>query len=187
MQKLLQEIKKKCFINKSLEEKIKENFKLITTKKNDVIQIDGNRAKYLFFIEKGIFHSFYYFNGKKKTSWFYSENQFVSSWISFYSQKPSEETIESLEDGILYKISYSDYQKLIKEFPEFNNFARTLSEEILVFLGTFIMGWSSLTAKEKYQLLLSYSPSIELRVKLVDIASFLGITKETLSRIRAGK
>ena len=102
-------------------------------------------------------------------------------------KKPSFEEIECLEDCILYQISYNNYQRLIADFPAFGNFARLLAEEMLAFLDEFSKGWSFLTAKEKYKLLLSYLPDIELRVKLGHIASFLGITQETLSRLRAQK
>ncbi|WP_196894952.1 Crp/Fnr family transcriptional regulator [Aureivirga marina] len=187
MENLLREIGKKCPINVELKERIQSDFKLVETKKKEILLEQGNIANHLYFIEKGVLHNYYFFKNKKVSSWFYAENRFVSSWYSFFSQKQSYEEIECLEDCVLYKISYQDYQKLIKDFPAFNNFARLLSEEIIVFFGEFSKGWAFLTAKEKYDLLLSYSPTIELRIKLGFIASFIGVSQETLSRIRAGK
>ncbi|OHX64795.1 hypothetical protein NH26_22680 [Flammeovirga pacifica] len=144
-------------------------------------------AKYLYYIEKGALHNYYYHEGKQVSSWFYLEDQLITSWYSFYSQEPSFENIECLEDCTLYRISYSDYQLLIDEFPAFGNFARLLSEEMTAVLDYFSKSWSFLSAKEKYIMLDEYFPKIELRVKLGYIASFLGISQETLSRIRAGK
>lgn len=185
MQNLLQKISKKAFLSSELREKIVTEFEQIETKKGEIILNKGNKANYLYFIEKGILHNYYFHDGKQVSSWFYSENQFITSWFSFYSQNSSFESIECLEDCKLYRISYTNYQKLIADFPAFGNFARLLAEEILTLLDEFSKSWSFLTAKEKYELLLTYFPQIELRVKLGLIASFLGISQETLSRIRA--
>ncbi|WP_106793350.1 Crp/Fnr family transcriptional regulator [Aquimarina sp. Aq78] len=188
MQNLLQEISNRCFLDPELQQRILNDFELNKVIKGDKILIHGNKANNLYFIEKGILHSYYHHHdGKQISSWFYIENQFITSWYSFYAQKQSFEEIECLEDCVLYQISFGNYQKLIADFPAFGNFARLLAEEMLTFLDEFSKGWAFLTAKEKYQLLLSYFPDIELRVKLGYIASFLGISQETLSRLRAQK
>ncbi len=185
MQNLLQEISNRCFLGPELHQRIINDFKVNEVSKGTKILTHGNKANNLYFIEKGILHNYYYHDDKQVSSWFYTENQFITSWYSFYAQKQSFEEIECLEDCILYHISYNDYQKLIADFPAFGNFSRLLAEEMLTFLDEFSKGWSFLSAKDKYQSLLSYFPDIELRVKLGYIASFLGISQETLSRLRA--
>lgn len=166
-------------------ERLKTSFERKEISQGQLILSHGQKANHLYFIEKGVLHNYYFHDGKKVSSWFYKEAQFISSWHSFYGQKPSFEEIECLETGVIYQISYSEYQQLIADFPLFGNFARLLAEEMLIFLDEFNKGWSFLSAKEKYQTLLSYFPDIELRVKLGFIASFLGISQETLSRLRA--
>ncbi len=185
MQNLLQEISNRCFLSPELQQRITNDFEVKEVKRGEKILIQGNRANSLYFIEKGILHSYYYLDDKQISSWFYSEKHFITSWYSFYAQKQSFEEIECLEDGVLYQISHKDYQKLIADFPSFGNFARLLAEEMLTFIDEFSKGWSFLSAKEKYELLLHYFPDIELRVKLGYIASFLGVSQETLSRLRA--
>ncbi len=187
MQNLIQEISNRCYLTPELQQRILKDFECIEIKKKEKILAHGNTAKALYFIEKGILHSYYYHDDRQVSSWFYIENQFITSWYSFYTQKQSYEEIEGLEDCILYQISYNDYQKLIADFPAFGNFARLLAEEMLTFIDQFSKGWSFLTAKEKYQLLVTYIPNIELRVKLGYIASFLGISQATLSRMRGQK
>ncbi len=187
MQKLIQNISTRAYLSPELLVQIKSSFEFVEAKKGDKIQLEGNRTNYLYFIEKGILHNYYYQDGRKITSWFYAEDQFITAWYSFYSQKPSFEEIECLEDCTLYRIGYSNYQQLIADFPSFNNFARLLAEEMLAFLDNFSKGWSFLSAKEKYQLLKQYFPQVELRVKLGFIASFLGISQETFSRIRSAR
>ncbi|NLR89805.1 Crp/Fnr family transcriptional regulator [Flammeovirga agarivorans] len=184
---LLQKIGQKITIDQALELRIKEDFVKIETQKSEILLEANQRAKYLYYVEKGVLHNFYYHDGRQVSSWFYIEDMFITSWYSFYTQQPSFENIESLEDCTLYRISYEDYQKLIYDFPTFGNFARLLSEEILSILDQFSKSWSFLSAKEKYEILEEYFPKIEQRIKLGHIASFLGISQETLSRIRAGK
>ncbi|WP_298758277.1 Crp/Fnr family transcriptional regulator [uncultured Psychroserpens sp.] len=184
MQSLLQEISHKCFLSPELQQRITSDFEVKNVKKGEKILVQGNKANYLYFVNKGVLHNYYYYNGKQISSWFYNENLFITSWHSFYAQKPSFEEIECLEDCTLFQISYNDYQKLIADFPAFGNFARLLAEEMLTFIDEFSKGWSFLSAKDKYKLLLTYFPNIELRVKLGHIASFLGISQETFSRIR---
>ncbi len=187
MQSLLQELSQRCFLSPELQQRVRSCFEVKTIKKGEKILDQGHKANYLYFIEEGVLHTYYYHDGKQISSWFYAEHLFITSWHSFYGQKPSFESIECLEDGVLYQVSYDNYQKLIAEFPAFGNFARLLAEEMLTFLDEFSKGWSFLSAKEKYQLLLTYFSDIELRVKLGYIASFLGISQETLSRLRAEK
>jgi len=187
MQNLLRYIRTRCFVDADLRDRIRQNFEVIALPKGYKLLAQNRCARTLYFIEKGLIHNYYHHDGRLITSWFYAENQFVTAWYSFYAQKPSFEEIECLEDSIMYSISFDNYQKLIADFPAFSNFARLLAEENLSFLDHFSKGWSFLSAKEKYELLLSYFPDIELRVKLGQIASFLGISQETLSRIRARK
>ncbi|WP_299114095.1 Crp/Fnr family transcriptional regulator [uncultured Winogradskyella sp.] len=184
MQILLQEISKRCFLSPELQQRIKKCFEEKNVKKGEKILVQGNKANHLYFVKKGVLHNYYYHDGKQISSWFYNENLFITSWYSFYAQKSSFEEIECLENCTLFQISYKDYQKLIADFPAFGNFARLLAEEMLTFIDEFSKGWSFLSASEKYKLLLTYFPDIELRVKLGYIASFLGISQETLSRIR---
>lgn len=171
-------------ISMLLKERLSADFQQIGVDKGKVLLNVGSRADYLYFIEKGILHNYYYHNGKKITSWFYVEGQFITSWFSFYTRKGSFEEIEALENALLYRISYTDYQKIITDFPDFGNFARQLNEDMLVAIDLFSKSWSFLSAKERYELFQNYFPKTESRVKLGLIASFLGISQETLSRIR---
>ncbi|WP_044206645.1 Crp/Fnr family transcriptional regulator [Flammeovirga sp. OC4] len=187
MQNLLNTIETKIKLTPVLKTALETSFQKVMIQKGTVILEEDTTARFLYFIDKGVLHNYYYHDGKQISSWFYTENHFITAWYSFYAQQPSFEAIECLEDCELYRISYTDYQKLIKDFPEFNTFARLLSEEMLMIIDQISKNWSFLTAKQKYEVLQSYFPQIELRVKLGLIASFLGISQETLSRLRAQK
>lgn len=187
MQNLLQNIAARTYLSPEVKERITASFELVNLKKGEKLLSEHQRARYLYFVEKGLLHNYYHHDGRQISSWFYAENAFVTAWHSFYTQKPSYEGIECLEDCTLLRISHADYQTLIADFYTFGNFARLLAEEMLAFLDEFSKAWSFLSARDKYALLRQHFPSIELRVKLGLIASFLGISQETLSRIRAGK
>lgn len=187
MQNLLHYISTRCFVDNSLRERLENDFELIEVKQGHKLLEQEQRCQRLYFVEQGVVHNYYYHNGRKVTSWFYAENNFVTAWYSFYSQNASFEEMQCLDNCTLYATTYDKFQKLIADSPAFGNFARLLAEESLAFLDYFSKGWSFLTAKEKYELLLQYFPDIEQRVNLGHIASFLGISQETLSRIRGGK
>ena len=185
MQQLLQAISAKAFLTPDLMRQIEVYFEPVHHKKGDRILSERRRAGHLYFIDKGLLHTYYFHEEKQVSSWFYQEGYFITAWGSFYNQNPSFEEIECLEDCDLFRISYTNYQKLVADFPAFGNFGRLLAEEMLAFLDEFFKGWAFLSAKDKYRMLLDYFPDVGQRVKLGLIASFLGISQETLSRVRA--
>jgi CRP-like cAMP-binding protein len=95
------------------------------------------------------------------------ENDVIFSVESFLNQTPSYENIQTLEDSVLYYIEYTELQYLYNQCPEFNFIGRVVTE--------------------KYNFIMNHFPQIILRVPSKYIASYLGITEETLSRIRAFK
>lgn len=184
---LLDSIRTKIPLNSALEEAISTAFVQRTIPKRTALLREHQYCQHLYFLEQGTVRTFYYHEGKDISSWFYRSGMFLTSWYSFYGQTQSYEYIETLEDSVVYSIDYTQYQKLLEAFPLMERFGRLLAEEQMAFLDHFSKGYMFLTAKEKYQLLLSIFPDVELHVKLGHIASFLGISQETLSRIRARK
>ena len=152
--------------------------------KNHLLVRQDMVAHRLYFIVKGSARTFYYHDGKDVSSWIYREGQLVTSWSSFFTRSPSYESLEVTEDSILVSLSYEGLQELYQAHPKMQEFGRIMVEEQLVFLEYFYKGFFFMTAKEKYDLLLSIFPDITQRVNLGHIASFLGMSQETLSRIR---
>ncbi len=187
MRQLIEQIKTRCQVSPEMEQLISQYFVREEIAKNTFILSDGQLCRKLYFMDQGLVRTFYYHQDKEITSWFYSETNFFASWYSFYAQEPGYEYIETLEDCVVYAISYQKFQSLLAAFAEFQVFGRLLAEEQVSFIDMYSKGYMFLSAKDKYKLLTEYFPNIELRVKLGQIASFLGISQETLSRIRAGK
>lgn len=187
MEELITLLMQSVAVTKEAATIIAEHFDEEIIPKKTILLKEHQYCRKLYFIKKGIVRTFYYFQGNDVSSWFYSEGYFFTSWYSFYSQKPSLENIQALEETHTLSISYESYQKLINEYPAMERFGRLLAEEQLSFIDEYSKGYMFLTAKDRYKALIEYFPDIELRVKVSDIASVLGISRETLSRIRSEK
>jgi len=187
MNTLIKHIKTTLPVSESLEKALSEKFKPISPPKNTLILKEGQYCRKLYFLAQGTARTFYLQNGKDVTSWIYRDEQFFSSWFSFLRKEASFENIEVLEESVLYEISYDDLQSLYSEFPEFDRYGRLLIEDQFSFLDLYSKGYMFMTAKEKYNMLLSHFPDLPQRVNLGHIASLLGISQETLSRIRSQK
>jgi len=184
MEILLQHIRTRVQITKEIEEAILAAGEVKQLTKNDQLLESGRTARYLYFIGQGAARTYYYHNGKDVTSWIYGENFFVTAWKSFISQTPAHDYIELLEDSEVYAISREALNELYDTYPAMQKFGRLLVEEQIAFIDVFYKGFMFMSAREKYQLLLTQFPGVIQRVNLGYIASFLGITQETLSRIR---
>ncbi len=148
----------------------------------------GKTCKKLFYIEKGLARSYYYNDkGKDVTVWFFSDNNIMVSVESFFQQKPSLYHMELLEDSTLYYIDYQKLQQLFDQYHGIERFGRLLAIQLLTDVVEKLNAIQFQTAKERYHFLIEKYPDIAYRAPLGHIASYLGITQETLSRIRAGK
>lgn len=160
---------------------------LVTLKKaskGELIVTQGGICDQLFFIDKGFLRGFHYEKGKEITTWFGIENDFATSTYSFLSRKQGMEYIEAIEESILYIIRYNDLNALYERHPEFNYIGRLLIEKYYVDLMERTLCLQFQTAKESYDQLVAQHPDIHQRAPLGHIASYLGISQETLSRIR---
>lgn len=156
-------------------------------KKKNLLLEEGSVCERLYFIEKGLARAYYFWDEQEITSWFMQENDLIVSVYSFFSQKPSLEYIELLEDSTLISISNEDLQRLYKEFPEFNYFGRVLTQQYYVRSEERIISHRRHTAEKRYEALFNSNPGLFNRAQKNQIASYLGMSAETLSRIRRKK
>ncbi len=165
---------------------VKEKFIKKEFSKGDKIIEQGKVCKYLYFIEHGLARS-YYINekGKDITVWFFAENNVMTGVESFFQRKPSMYEMEFLENSIVYAISYQNLNLLFDKYHELERFGRLLSIRLLTEVVDKLIAMQFQSAKERYQFMINKFPNISYRAPLGHIASYLGITQETLSRIRA--
>lgn len=152
--------------------------------KGHILVKEDTICNYLYFIESGLTRTYYFKDGKDVTDWISAENDFACSVISFITRKPDRRIIELLEPSVLHVLSYNDTEKLCTAHHSIETFFRHLVGFGLVQLQQRFDNLHFKTALERYQILMETNPSFILRVPLGMIASYLGITQETLSRIR---
>jgi len=136
-------------------------------------------------IISGIFRYFYIDeNGQEVTALFVKENNFVLKMDSFLDQTPSPESIEAVTDGELLLLTRDDFLVVKESIPFFQATLAKIAADFLMEITNFNRSLIDLEAKEKYLAFMEKYPTILNRVKLSYIASFLGMTQSTLSRIR---
>jgi len=162
-------------------------FKTETYPKKHLLVKQGQTVYKLYFIIKGVAREFSLIDGKEVTNWITCENEFVTSFGSFISGKPSFQSIDLIEDSILLSISRKDLYSQYERFPDLERFARLVVEKYYCWLEELYLFQKYNSAKEKYDALLEFNPEFINRFPLHYIASLLGVSLETVSRIRAGK
>ncbi len=172
-------------ISQTLEREIHSVSKKVSLPKGHTLIDIGERCTSLFFIETGLVRGHYFDDGKEITNWFAQEEEFATCFYSFIAGKPAFEIIQTLEDCELTELNYTSLQKLYTHFPETERIGRIITENYYIKLEERILSLQFKTAKERYHKLVLSKPELLQRASLGQIASYLGITQETLSRIRA--
>lgn len=146
---------------------------------------EGNIARSLYFIESGLLRTYHLQNGKEINTYFACDEQFISTFSSFITQTGSFENLETIEDSVVYELSYQSLTELYEESSKFEKFGRILAEKNYLCILERTLSMQTKTAKEKYlSFIKDYDKKIILRVPQYQIASFLGIAPESLSRVR---
>lgn len=170
------------------DETVEELMKCVTLchfpKRYQLIQ-ENKFCKYAYFIEKGMTRSFWLVDGEEITTSFSCEGGIVFSMDELYYQKKSEEFVETLEEVEAYRIALTDLIRLFETNLEFCNWGRIIHQNEYRRLHRSHKERLTLPAKERYEEFQKQFPYVCQRTNLGFIASYLGITLSTLSRIRA--
>ncbi len=163
-------------------------FEPITFKKKKDLLVSGQVCDYLYFINKGCLRSFYIDSkGIEHIYQIRMDNSWISDLKSFFSQNPSKYNIEALEDSYLLRIPHERFEQLLIEIPRLERYFRILFQKAYINSLERLNATMWETAMDRYNEMLKENPEIFQRVPLVYIASYLGITPESLSRIRRQK
>ncbi|MEO6729819.1 MAG: Crp/Fnr family transcriptional regulator [Ferruginibacter sp.] len=152
-------------------------------KKNFLLKA-GHFCREICFVEKGLLRCFYINGESEVCSWFMKEGDIIISIESFFQQKESYESIQALEDCTLHYIEYAELNYIYQTFSEFNFIGRVLTEKYYQLWAAQLYALRMKQTPERYNWLLENHPGLVLRVPAKYLASYLGITEVTLSRIK---
>jgi CRP-like cAMP-binding protein len=164
---------------------IKSNTKEITVPKGEILLKAGKVETYAYFIKEGIVRAYTDTVNRQVTFWFGREGDAVLSLRSYIAQQKGYEDMETLEDCALYKLDISLLRDAFDTDIHLANFGRRLMEHEFLKAEERLISMQFKTAQERYGELLLTSPDLLQRVPLGHLASYLGITQASLSRIRS--
>lgn len=166
------------------EEDIIRNQNLIKSFVKDTILLaEGENARECYFVLKGCVRRYYIINGEERTTEFYTENQSIIP-VSYTTKKPSEYILSCVEDTVIALGSNERNEELIKQIPKLETMLVQMASEMQVQNQIEMDNFKNLSPEERYLNLTETRPDLLNRVPLNYIATYLGITPESLSRIR---
>lgn len=160
-------------------------FERVVFPSKTIIIYAGKLDRKVYFIEKGITRSYVLHNGKQLTTWFSKEGDAACGSWDLYRHKAGFEYVETLEETTVYSISVEQLDELYRSYIDLANWMRVLQQENFLRLQDMHIRRLSWSAQERYEYLTRECPEIIRRANLGYIASFLGVTQQSLSRIRA--
>ena len=164
---------------------IASHFSQKTVRKNEFFLKEGNHCNEYLFLEKGFMRAFAHdTEGNEVTTDFYSDKQVVFEVASFFQRTISKENIQALTHCEGWYITYEQLNMLFHSLPEFRDFGRSILVKGFAALKNRMLSQITETAEERYKNLVQTKPEIIHHAPLKTIASYLGITDTSLSRIR---
>ena len=168
-----------------LQEHLQRILKLQRLAKNDYLLKVGQVSDKVYFVESGLVRCYYLKNKREICSSFMKEGDVTFSVESFYTQTPSHEAIQAIEDTTVYYITYTILQRIYREFPEFNFTGRVLTEHYYTLSEQRIRALWMQKSTERYDYLIAHEPELVKRVPVKYLASYLGLNGNYLSTIKS--
>lgn len=156
-------------------------------RKGEMLVRIGQVPEHFYFVRKGLARVFYRKKDADITDYFAIDNQFIGALPALFNQQPSHKAIEVLEDSEIDYFSYQKFDRLCAQYPDLERAGRKMSIHAILEGQRRIESIRFMSAKERYEELERLYPGITNRAPLKHIASYLGTTQVSISRIRAGK
>lgn len=156
----------------------------ISVRKNEIIISTDHVCHDIFLVAEGIVRAFSYINGKDITFWIGAEGAVALSMQGYMHDKPGYESIITLEDCKFYHLKSTDLHALYNSDIHVANWGRRFAEKELLRTESYLIPQLFTTGRERYETLLNEHPDLLNRIPLENLASYLGLTPVSLSRIR---
>lgn len=182
-------IKKFCQRYRLPEESLRELLSHMTEYhfgKGDTIVKEGERNTNFYILKKGIWRSYYMMDGTESSLWFAGTGEIAFSSWGYVNNEISLVNIESVNESTAYCIAKSALEELFNQSIELANFGRKVFEQEVLLIDGYTVAYGTPSAKERYLTLMEENPELLQDVPLKHLASYLYITPQSLSRIRAG-
>ena len=188
MKELIKKIKGKINLSVEAEEYLLSISKEKTFPKTSILIREGQTVNKIYFVTDGCLRSFCTDkNGKEHTLQFAIKNWWISDYIAIHNNEHATLTVECLKESRVIEFNAKELDGILSKFREYEPFQRYLLERHVVSLQKRILNQLQLTAAERYDLFIEQYGDIEQYTRNYHIASYLGITQESLSRIRVEK
>jgi len=187
LESLFKYLRKFSPLSKEAESAISGISKVVKIKKNENLQPIGHTCKTIYFLKTGLARIYYFKKDIDVTESFLFEKSIVVRFESLFAGQPSKKGIQAIEDSEFIAINAQQLTKLYSKFPEIERLFNKITESSLVENINRIESIQFNTAEERYKALLKEAPDVLKRVPLKLVASYLGITPVSLSRIRGQK
>lgn len=186
MQKLINKIKSTITLSSEAEKYIHSIANEKEVLKGEILIREGQIVNKTYFVNQGSLRSFCIDKeGKEHTLQFAVENWWISDFMAIYNNEPASLTVECISNSTIIEFNAQKLNEIYIQFPEFESFQRKNLERHVVSLQKRILNQLQLTALERYRLFIEQYSDIEQHVPNYHIASFLGITQQSLSRLRS--
>jgi CRP-like cAMP-binding protein len=184
-EELIKSVRSRINVSDEVIETLKRKFIPKKARKRQFLLNAGDVCQYMIFVERGLLRSFSDDkNGSEHTMQFAAEGWWISDMASFFSKENSKYNIEALEESELLLMSKQAMDELLDEVPSIQRYFLNLMENHIIALQRRINVVQSMSAEETYLKLMEVNPELINRASQQHIASYLGITPETLSRVR---
>lgn len=165
--------------------KLREGLRLRKLKKGDFFIREGDMSHEIAIVKSGIFSAYYIEkNGLEAIKYFYSEESVLVSYYAYLTGRESGYYIQALEECEIYVMELCDFKQMVEDSYQLLYLCKKVLDEMLVMKEEHATSFTRLNSTERYQQFVDTYPGLEKRVKQYQIASYLGITPVSLSRIR---
>lgn len=160
-------------------------FKPVSLKKGDFFIRENETCRYIGFIAIGAVKAYAIdTEGQENITCFKFEHEFATSFPEFVAQEKSRRNIRAIEDSVIYRINFADYQHLLSQVIAWNGVIKSVMEQEYIQKELYLLNYNNRSAVDKYRHVLANEPMLVRRITTQDLASYLGITQRSLTRAK---